>query len=100
MTALVRFNLTELAFDRRLRHMPAQIGKEIASGNEAKKLVAVHDNRDATAIEYAQQIIDFHIRLQCFQLISHRLPDFIIKMRGVAMHFHQRSEERRVGKEW
>src|SRR5436309_701549 len=46
MTALVRFNLTKLAFDRRLRHVPTQIGKQIASRDQAKKLVAVHDNRD------------------------------------------------------
>src|SRR6476646_8699463 len=90
MTRVIRgSDLAKLALDRRLRHVPAEIGKEVASGNEAKKLVAIHDNRDASPIEYAQQIIDFHIRLQCFQLISHRLAHWIIKMRGVAMHFYQ-----------
>src|SRR6266403_6050416 len=75
---------TKLALHRRFGHVPAEIGKEVASGNEAKKLVAVHDNRDAPPIEYAQQIIDFHIRLQCFQLIGHCVAHWIIKMGGVA----------------
>ena len=69
--------------------MPTQIGKQIASRNETEKLVAVHDNGDAPAIEYSKQIINFCIWRQRFQLVSHGLPDFIIKMRGVAMHFYQ-----------
>ena len=69
--------------------MPAQIGKEVASGNEAEKLVAVHDNGDPPAIEYAEQIVNFCIRRQRLQLISHGMAHRIIKMRGVTVHFHQ-----------
>jgi hypothetical protein len=50
MTRVIRgSDLAKLALDRRLRHMPAQIGKQIASRNEAEKLVPVHDNSDAPA---------------------------------------------------
>src|SRR5438270_11398000 len=69
--------------------MPAQIGKQIASRNETEKLVAVHDNGDAPASEYSKQIINFCIWRQRFQLVSHGLPDFIIKVGGVAMHLYQ-----------
>ena len=69
--------------------MPPQVGEQIAAGDEAEKLITVHDNGDTPPIEYAEQIINFRGRRKRFQLIGHRLLHLIIKMRSITMDLHQ-----------
>ena len=61
-------------------HLPAQVGEQIAPGDQPQKLVSLHDNGDAAPIEYPEQIINFRGRRDRFQLIGHRLLHLIIKM--------------------
>src|SRR5712672_3569413 len=40
------------------RHLPPQIGEQIAPGDQPEKLVSFHDNGDATTIEDPKQVRD------------------------------------------
>src|SRR5258707_9806955 len=83
--------LDKLAFRRRgrFRHVKPEIRKKIGARNQPKKFVVVHHDSHSASIEYAQQVCDFGVRRQCFQLVRHRLAYGIVKMRRLAVHFYQ-----------
>ncbi len=92
LVASVRIaTLDKLAFRRRgrFRHVKPEIRKPIGARNQPKKFVVVHHDSDSAAIEYAQQVCDFGVWRQRFQLVRHRLADGVVKMRRLAVHFYQ-----------
>ena len=70
-------------------HLPAQIGKQIASGDQPEKLVSVHDDGDTSTIEDPKQVRDLRDRRERFESIGHRGFHGIVKMIRIVMHFHQ-----------
>src|ERR1700730_1366835 len=70
-------------------HMQAQIRKQIGSRDQPKKLVAIHNDSNAAAIEHFEQVIDLCFRRKRFKAVDHRILHRIIKMHRITMHFYK-----------
>src|ERR1044071_989075 len=71
------------------RHVQPQIREQVGTRDEAEEFVVFHYDGDTAAIKYIQKILDRRFWRQCFQLGCHRFFDRIIKMRRIAVHFHE-----------
>ena len=78
MRALIVFALRR---NRRLRHVQAQVGKQIGPRNQAEKFVPVHDDGNAAAIKNLEQVVDLRVGRERFEPVGHRIFYRIVKVR-------------------
>ena len=71
------------------RHVQPQIREEIGTGDQTEEFVVLHYDGHAAAIEHVEQIFDLCLGWKRLELVGHGGFDCVVKMRRIAMHFHE-----------